>query len=213
MKLASSPPAQGPCFAGQTPKKGLPVSHHPCLAHPQTANARGKVAENATLPLCQPAAAVRQTPEFDAAPQRDFCSIGSEEQVNSVPTMKHVATTGFDEQGQKILLICGQEYRQHPTDVYMDDALRLVQQWDDAQVTFGRVVHLRNYLRENYGHGHEINFQNLLSLADCKSWIDEVIKAEYRLVLHEDWAKDQQKADLEANARIMSSQTAGVESR
>ena len=122
--------------------------------------------------------------------------------------MKHVTTTGFDEQGQKILLICGQEYRQHPTDVYMDDALRLVQQWDDAQVTFGRVVHLRNYLRENYGHGHQLNFQNLLSLADCKSWIDEVIKAEYRLVLHEEWAKDQQRADLEANARIMGSQTA-----
>ena len=122
--------------------------------------------------------------------------------------MKHVTTTGFDELGQKILLICGQEYRQHPTDGYMDDALRLVQQWDDDQVTFERVVHLRNYLRENYGHGHEINFQNLLSLADCKSWIDEVIKAEYRLVLHEEWAKDQQKADLETNARIMGSQTA-----
>jgi len=166
------------------------------------------VAENATLPLRQPAAAVRQAPKFADAPQRDFCSIGSEEQVNSVPTMKHVATTGFDEQGQKILLICGQEYRQHPTDVYMDDALRLVQQWDDAQVTFGRVVHLRNYLRENYGHGHQINFQNLLSLADCKSWIDEVIQAEYRLVLHEEWAKDQHRADLEANARIMGSQTA-----
>ena len=195
------------------PEKGSARLAPPLPAHPQTANARGKVAETATLPLCQPAAAVRQTPEFAAAPQRDICSIGSEEQVKFVPTMKHVTTTGFDEQGQKILLICGQEYRQHPTDVYMDDALRLVQQWDDDQVTFGRVVHLRNYLRENYGHGHQINFQNLLSLADCKSWIDEVIKAEYRLVLHEDWAKDQQKADLEANARIMSSQTVGVASR
>lgn len=151
---------------------------------------------------------VRQAPEFAAAPQRDFYNISREKQVNFVPTMKHVATTGFDEQGQKILLICGQEYRQHPTDVYMDDALRLVQQWDDDQVTFGRVVHLRNYLRENYGHGHQINFQNLLSLTDCKSWIDAVIQAEYRLVLHEEWANDQQRADLEANARIMGSQTA-----
>ncbi|HRI59215.1 MAG TPA: hypothetical protein PK228_05820 [Saprospiraceae bacterium] len=62
MQLASPPPAQGPCFTGQTLKKGLPVSHRPCLAHPQTANARGKVAENATLPLRQPAAAVRQAP-------------------------------------------------------------------------------------------------------------------------------------------------------
>ncbi|MCE7923104.1 MAG: hypothetical protein DYG98_08595 [Haliscomenobacteraceae bacterium CHB4] len=44
------------------PEKGSARLAPPLPAHPQTANARGKVAENATLPLRQPAAAVRQAP-------------------------------------------------------------------------------------------------------------------------------------------------------
>gem|GEM_PF-2972948 len=44
------------------PEKGSARLAPPLPAHPQTANARGKVAENATLPLRQPAAAVRHAP-------------------------------------------------------------------------------------------------------------------------------------------------------
>ncbi|MDX1913707.1 MAG: hypothetical protein SFV22_19585 [Saprospiraceae bacterium] len=44
------------------PEKGSARLAPPLHSSPTTANARGKVAENATLPLCQPAAAVRQVP-------------------------------------------------------------------------------------------------------------------------------------------------------
>ena len=81
--------------------------------------------------------------------------------------------------GCRILAICGEEYLAHPADPYIDDAITLAALWHPHQVTFLRIVHLRNWIRENDQHGHNIPFKHIKDLLGCKYLIDSIIEAEY----------------------------------
>lgn len=68
-------PRRGHASPGN-PARGLPVSHRPCLAHPQTANARGAAyAPYHRRPprLGQPAPPAMPPPTLDAKPTRAAC--------------------------------------------------------------------------------------------------------------------------------------------
>ena len=70
-----SHPRRGHASPGN-PARGLPVSHRPCLAHPQTANARGAAyAPYHRRPprLGQPAPPAMPPPTLDAKPTRAAC--------------------------------------------------------------------------------------------------------------------------------------------
>lgn len=61
----------------------------------------------------------------------------------------------------KIIIIRGKEYRQFDYDWYMDKALELApKQWD-----YDLVVRLRNAIRENYQHQHNIPIDHLAKKA------------------------------------------------
>lgn len=75
--------------------------------------------------------------------------------------------------------ICGRQYTIYPNDHFIYEAIELSQHWPKHQVTFQRVVHLRNWLRENQQHGHHIPFLHIKDMLGCKYFIDSVIQAEY----------------------------------
>ncbi|MEC5145805.1 hypothetical protein [Chitinophaga sp. 212800010-3] len=76
--------------------------------------------------------------------------------------------------------ICGQDYTAHSYDWYIDDAISLAARWKPGQITYQRILHLRNWIRENYQHDHNVSYQRLHSLQGCRKWVEVVIHAEYR---------------------------------
>ena len=77
-----------------------------------------------------------------------------------------------------ILEIAGKEYRKHHTDSYIDDAIDLAKFWKSEERTHERIVHLREWLRENEQHGHHIPIAGLKSKTACKKFVDQVINAD-----------------------------------
>src|SRR5689334_8303246 len=77
-----------------------------------------------------------------------------------------------------LLVICGQEYKAWSYDSYIHDALHIAGYWDENDITYNRIVHLRYWLRENVQHGHDIPI-NVRSLSGAKTLCDKIIRAEY----------------------------------
>ena len=103
----------------------------------------------------------------------------------------------------RVLFFCGKEYKAHHTDWYIDDALELASHWKEEQRTFERIQHLRDWIRENFQHGHNIPYEHLRTLDQCAAFIDTVIHAEYE---HADMSwegmKEQYEADLNQNRKM-----------
>ncbi|WPV66380.1 hypothetical protein [Chitinophaga sp. LS1] len=79
----------------------------------------------------------------------------------------------------RTLEICGQSYLAHTADPYIDDAISLAALWHSHQITYPRIIHLRNWIRENDQHGHSIPFKHIKDIMGCKYFVDSVIEAEF----------------------------------
>ncbi|WP_343693999.1 hypothetical protein [Chitinophaga sp.] len=79
--------------------------------------------------------------------------------------------------GRRILDICGQLYTANGYDHFIDTAIELARQWQRHQVTYERVVHLRNWLREN--ETYQVPLIGVKSVLGCKEFVDRVIAADY----------------------------------
>lgn len=82
--------------------------------------------------------------------------------------------------GIRHMKICGQDYTAYSYDWYIDDAIELAARWKPNQITYQRILHMRNWIRENYQHDHNISYQRIRTLAGCQKWVEVVIHAEYR---------------------------------
>ncbi|WP_462254691.1 hypothetical protein [Ferruginibacter sp.] len=102
------------------------------------------------------------------------------------------------EQGN-ILSISGMEYHAWDYDVYIYDAIHLAEKWQPTEITFARIIHLRNWLRENVQHGHDKCFEHLASMRSVKNWIDELIEVEYG---HDEYWTEQKGFFLKGNAAL-----------
>lgn len=102
----------------------------------------------------------------------------------------------------RMLMICGQKYEAWSYDTYIYDALNISGYWNPEERTYKRIMHLRNWLRENVQHGHDLPI-NVRSLHGAKKLIDKIIGWEYP---DDDYWQEQRKFQLEQNAKIMLSQ-------
>jgi hypothetical protein len=98
-----------------------------------------------------------------------------------------------------MLSISGMEYHAWDYDVYIYDAIRLAQKWLPNQITFDRIIHLRNWLRENLQHGHNKCFEHLSSMRSVKNWIDELIGVEYG---YDEYWSEQKQFSLKGNSAL-----------
>lgn len=73
------------------------------------------------------------------------------------------------------LEICGEEYRYHPTDMWIEPAIFLASTWEDGEQSYQRITILRNWLRENYQHGHHLKVSHLRTMEDCLNFILKLI--------------------------------------
>lgn len=116
------------------------------------------------------------------------------------PSFYHIIST--DSTGTRHMKICDQEFAVYSYDWYIDDAITLAGRWKPDQITYSRILHLRNWIRENYQHDHNIPYKQLRSLQGCLHWVESVIHAEYR------YADEAFKADyqqrLSENRQIFS---------
>ena len=113
-----------------------------------------------------------------------------------------VTEAAGDKRGARILVICGQEYKAHQYDSYIDDAIELASYSQEHQVTYGRIVHLRTWIRENQQHGYDIPYKHLKNMKACKYFIEMVIHAEFLEV--GDTFKESYQYCLRENNRIFS---------
>lgn len=83
--------------------------------------------------------------------------------------------------GQKMLLILGKEYKAHNTDWYIFDALEMMNRCKKERhlVTYEMIMWLRTWIRENYQHGHNIDYSRIRTLSGAAKWLQKVIRAEY----------------------------------
>lgn len=79
--------------------------------------------------------------------------------------------------GRRILEICGQLYTAHGYDHFIDTAIKLAAQWQRQQVTYERVAHLKNWIREN--EEYQVPMCGVSSVKGCKDFVDRVIAADY----------------------------------
>ncbi len=103
----------------------------------------------------------------------------------------------------RMLVILGKEYHAWYYDIYIFEAIDLVKKWRPQQITHERIIHLRNWLRENSQHGHNICFKHLRSMRSVKLWLDGLIEREYGT--DEYWAQ-QKEFELKNNEEIFSKQ-------
>lgn len=68
------------------------------------------------------------------------------------------------------LMICGVSYKAMRYDTYIYDALNIAGYWNPDERTYKRILHLRNWLRENIQHGHDLPI-NVRSLHGAKKLI------------------------------------------
>jgi hypothetical protein len=78
------------------------------------------------------------------------------------------------------LLICGKEYDAWDYDTYIYDAIEIAKKWKQDEVSFMRIWKLREWLRENVQHGHDLPYENLNSLDGTRKFIETLIQMEYR---------------------------------
>jgi hypothetical protein len=78
---------------------------------------------------------------------------------------------------RRLLEICGQVYTAHRYDHFIDTAIELAAQWQRQQVTYERVMHLRNWIREN--EEYQVPVIGVKSMLGCKEFVDRVIAADY----------------------------------
>lgn len=102
--------------------------------------------------------------------------------------------------GSRTLTICGEQYVAQPADSYINEAINLAARWHEHQITYARILHLRNWLRENDHHGHHIPFKHIMDLLGCKYFIDSVIEAEYANI--GPYFQENFEASLRENERI-----------
>jgi hypothetical protein len=91
------------------------------------------------------------------------------------------------------------EYHAWGYDIYIYDAIRLAKKWLPTQITFDRIIYLRNWLRENLQHSHNRCFEHLSSMLSVKGWIDELIEAEYG---YDEYWSEQKEFALKGNAAL-----------
>lgn len=97
--------------------------------------------------------------------------------------------------------ICGETYLRWDYDQYIDDAIELASKWKPEERTYKRITHLRNWLRENTQHCHNLHFNNIRTMSGCKKFIDRLIDNEY---YHYDAAdKDQVIMELKKQNEII----------
>lgn len=97
-------------------------------------------------------------------------------------------------QHQRKILIVGEEYSQNHYDWYIEDAIRLVSFWKPKQITVSRIFHLREWIRENYQHGHNYSYSHCKNMKVCKEWLAKVINSEYKYCEEDDLIE--QEAEL-----------------
>lgn len=103
------------------------------------------------------------------------------------------------------MTICGKLFTVHFYDWYIDDAIMLAERWPVSEVTYERVLHLRNWIRENYQHDHNVPYKNIKSVRGCCRWVERVIHAEFRYA--DEVFKGIYKQGLEENKSIFSDKT------
>jgi hypothetical protein len=79
----------------------------------------------------------------------------------------------------RTLYICDRLYLAHPTDTQIDNAIQLAASWLPTQITYERIIHLRNWLQENVQRKHNIPFKQLRCMASCQYFIDCIIHLNY----------------------------------
>ncbi len=100
----------------------------------------------------------------------------------------------------RMLMIFDKQYHAWYYDTYIFDAIDLIKKWKPHQITYDRIIHLREWIRENAAHGHEMYFKHLKSMRAVKLWIDELIKKEYQ----DEYWKEQKELSLINNANLLS---------
>lgn len=89
----------------------------------------------------------------------------------------HSETTGIVE--GKLLHIYGTEYVAWNYDTYIFDACDIAEGWPADEVTYDRIIHLRFWLRENTGHGHDLKIDGLTTAKKAQDFIHSLIDLEY----------------------------------
>lgn len=90
-----------------------------------------------------------------------------------------VKVAGTNRRGTRILTICDQDYTAHHYDLYIDHAIELAAYWKPHQISYSRITHLRNWIRENCLQGHNIPYKHIRSMHACKYFVESVIHAEH----------------------------------
>jgi hypothetical protein len=113
---------------------------------------------------------------------------GNTQEIANTPTIQAVVMyPSFveeivrDNNGGRALIICGREYMAHALDTHIDDAIELASRWQQHQVTYERIVHLRTWIRENHQPGHDLPYKHLRNMKSCKHFVEMVIHSEFTL--------------------------------
>ena len=112
-------------------------------------------------------------------------------------------TRPLTNQHQRKIMILGEEYSQCYYDWYIMDAIKLASFWKQKQITLKRIFHLREWIRENYQHGHNYSYSHCRSMKSCKEWLAKVINSEYKFCDDEEYRK-MEKENLKDNIEIFS---------
>ncbi|WPV64847.1 hypothetical protein [Chitinophaga sp. LS1] len=79
--------------------------------------------------------------------------------------------------GSRVLEICGQAFTAEADDHSIDRAIELAGCWEPYQVTYARVVHLRNWIMEN--EEYQVSLVDIYDMVGCKRFVDKVINAAF----------------------------------
>jgi len=114
-------------------------------------------------------------------------------------------TRPLTNQHHRKILILGEEYTQWWYDWYIMDAIKLASFWKSHQITSKRIFHLREWIRENYQHGHNYSYLHCKSVKSCKEWLAKVINSEYKFCDDDEYRKMEKEA-LKDNIETFSRQ-------
>lgn len=89
--------------------------------------------------------------------------------------VKLIETDAFNK--SRILEICGQRFRAPAYDHSIDRAIELAGYWQAQQVSYIRIVHLRNWIRDN--EELQVPEVGVRSMLGCKEFVDRVIAADF----------------------------------
>lgn len=77
------------------------------------------------------------------------------------------------------LEICGKEYQYHPADLWIDPAIFLAARWKAGEQSYDRIRTLRDWLRENSEHGHDLDYEHLRSMQECLEFMLSLAALEF----------------------------------